>query len=135
MDKKTQKQRFCEACFNGNLILAKKLLKTYDLTDEDVRSDKNQALRWACYNGHTPVAQWLAETFTLTIEDARSKDNCALRWACQNGHASTAQWFLDTFYTVEDALEINKYNEFSKEMKEWLQNYQPIGVLTKAVEM
>ena len=68
MNKGYQQLYFQDACSNGNLVLAKKLTKTYNLTSDDARSLSNFALRGACTFGHTLTAQWLVETFKLTLD-------------------------------------------------------------------
>jgi ankyrin repeat protein len=123
------------ACLNGHISTAQWLVETFKLTTDDARSDDNSALRWACASGFASTARWLIETFSLTSGDVRSANNAALRWACQKDHASTVQWLLDTFYTKEDALEMSKPKYISKKMKEFLENYQPIGAFTKSAQM
>jgi hypothetical protein len=135
MKKGYQQLYFQDCCCNGNLNLAKKLTKTYNLTSDNAQSLANFALRGTCTFGHTLVAQWLVETFKLTINDIRSENNYALQHACENGHTSTAEWLLDTFYTSEDALKTSSNEKISPEIKKWLQNYKPFGAFTKPVKM
>ena len=139
MDREEIVYNFREACKKGNLILAKKLTETYDITIKDARSCHNYALQWACENGHISTARWLVETFALTTEDVRSLDDHALRFTCKYGHTSTAKWLLNTFYTednIEKIIErIIKNLILTQKTKEFLKNYQPFGAFSKPTKM
>ena len=77
------------------------LVKTFNFTTENVRSDSNWALIKACKNCHLKVLKYLVETFNLTIEDIRSDNNLFLRWMCGHGHLKAVKYLVKTLnFTV-----------------------------------
>jgi hypothetical protein len=135
MQKYEPEQILLDACRNGNLQLAKEITKTECLTIRHARFQNNAALRYACKYGHTSTAQWLVKTFQLTAEDIKIQDHYALWWTCLNSDFVTAQWLLNTYYTVDDAIKMSNCTFITRDMKEWLEDYQPIGTFTKPVKM
>ena len=86
------------------------IVNYYNITEKDVRSNDNCALRCACGNGHLEVVKYLTQTFNLTVEDVRSDDNFALRRACLNAHLEMLKYLIQTFkLTVEDVRSDNNY--------------------------
>ena len=101
---------FSQACSDGRLEICKWLVRTFNLTAEDVRSDDNSALRWACKKGHLEVFLWLVSTFNLSITDARSRNNFALRMACREGYLKVCKWLVGIFeFTAEDVKSLDNY--------------------------
>jgi hypothetical protein len=91
-------------CEGGYFEIARWLIKTFNLTSENVKSGENYAFRWACAKGHLDVAQWLAEKFNLTVEDVRSENNWAFRRDFENGHNDVTNWLTKRFGIRDDTL-------------------------------
>ena len=79
---------FRQACMNGNLELAKWLLKVNP--NIDISAKNEHAFRWACMNGHLELAKWLLEINPYI--DITSNSNEAFLGACFNGKLNVAQW-------------------------------------------
>lgn len=63
------------SCGSGRLEAVKWLVRKFNLTDKDIRSEDNEALMRACLLGKLEVVKWLVEEFNLTIEDLKSRND------------------------------------------------------------
>ena len=95
------KQQILRSCINnkhGSVDIFKYITEILAITIEDIRSERNWALRFACANGHLHIVQYLLERFPeLNIKDIRSEQNLDLRCACHNGHLHVVRFLLEKF--------------------------------------
>lgn len=83
---------------NTMTIAGAKMLHTrFTFLRDQIRANKNSALRKACKNGNLPLAKWLVETFGLTVADVVDDNNGALHNACHAGHLNVVIWLVDEF--------------------------------------
>ena len=87
-------EQFLDACKNGILETAKKLLRKG--VDPSVIS--NDAIRVAASNGHLEVVRLLLNDSRV---DPSADDNCAIQWAAQNGHEKVVYLLLNHFKVYE----------------------------------
>jgi len=85
---------FEEACSNGHLEVAKKLIEHIHNPHDDfvVRIHIGRAFPGACSNGHLEVAKWLYDM--KPDIDISAKDDYAFRQACLNNHLEVVKWLL-----------------------------------------
>lgn len=121
---------FRSSCTNGNLEIAKWLLK---ITQEknspiNIHAKDERAMRISCEKGRLDVVLWLYE-ISVNMKspiNVYAKENYAFKWACKRNHSDVAQWLasFNDDYFIE--IENNK-------IKKWkvLTIYDKIGDLSK----
>ena len=87
-------QQFNDACKNGNLEEAKKLLQNNPTID--VSAYDEYAFKLACTNGHLQVAQWFCSfnPFTYCI---KTNNNKLISWNVNNNKEETVLSLLYCF--------------------------------------
>jgi len=101
---------FWWACFEGNLKLAKCLLKLnptkwlwWKKRIIDISADNESAFRWVCKEGHLELAKWLY--YVKPTIDISAANEFAFRYACVNDQLEVAKW-LQTLNPEKYYLEI-----------------------------
>ena len=88
---------FVRACKYKCIWFIRWLIKTYGLTQNDVRYEQMDALGSACAHGHWRLARWMVIKFELTRMHIRSAQCDPLIRACANGQRPIAQWLVEHF--------------------------------------
>jgi hypothetical protein len=94
------------------------LHSTFTITQEEAKSENNEAFIAACRGGLLSVAQWLHSTFVMTEAEAKVYKNEVFRLACYYGHLSIAQWLHSTFAITPE--EVQNF-EPDKLVSDWFQ--------------
>ena len=82
--------QFSAACYDGDIMLAKKLLHENPQINISVRDE--ETFRYACADGHLEIAKWLLHVRPQI--DISAKNEFSFRWACANGYLKTVKWLL-----------------------------------------
>jgi ankyrin repeat protein len=82
------------ACFNGDVELAKLLLKHKDIKIDQPNRDGFTPLYLACYYGHDPLAKFLIKS-GANINRKLQYGQTYLHFACQNGHLNAVKILLE----------------------------------------
>ncbi len=107
----TIQANFENACWNGDIILAKKLWLNNKI---NVNINSELIFRWTCKNGHIEVAQWLwqiSPNIRIHIDN-----EYAFRYSCRYGHTNIVKWLLEIAPDInihargEDAIKWSRKN-------------------------
>lgn len=85
------------AARHGHLSVLKYLIKTFDLTQKDVRARDNLTLRSAAEAGHLEIVEYLIEEIGLTLADVKSCSYEALFQAVHHDHHQVVQYLNQRF--------------------------------------
>jgi hypothetical protein len=100
---------FIHAAENGHLHVLKWLKNTYNIIDEEAKSENNTAFINAAGNGHLHILKWLKVNFNITEQDAKSKTNLAFIKPVVNGNLEILKWLKETFKMTKEAGESKEY--------------------------
>jgi hypothetical protein len=89
--------KFRHACANGYFEVAKWLVQTFRLTNEDVRRKDIFVFQLVCFYGQLQIVQWLIQRFEFTAEDVQLNNNYAFRLAFGNKHKHVTDWLTKTY--------------------------------------